>query len=178
MTLARCRKCGKIASTAAKSCPHCGVRNPTRKPVSPFIKLAVAFTGTALLLGVVESSGLRTMLGQAKIDLPRIPLAVAAPVAESPGKKREKHRFAVTAAVASTLKESMDNPGSLVWETILSDDDANVICIEYRVKDSQGEYSREYITYAEGRSSEAPEDWNKYCAGKKLNDMIRVKDTV
>jgi hypothetical protein len=118
------------------------------------------------------------MLGQAKIDLPRIPLAVAASVAESPGKKREKHRFAVTAAVASTLKESMDNPGSLVWETILSDDDANVICIEYRVKDSQGEYSREYITYAEGRSSEAPEDWNKYCAGKKLNDMIRVKDTV
>jgi hypothetical protein len=178
MTLARCRKCGKIASTAAKTCPHCGARNPTKKPTSPFIKLAVAFAGTALLLGVVESSGLRTSLDQTKIDLPRIPLSVPAPVAESLGKKHEKHRFGATAAVISTLKESMENPNSLIWETILSDDDASVICIEYRVKDSRGEYSREYITYIEGKASEAPEDWNKHCAGKKLNDMIRVKDAV
>jgi hypothetical protein len=180
MTLARCRRCGKIASTAATTCPHCGVRNPTRKPVNPFIKLAIALTGAALLLGVVESTGLRTILSQTKIDLPHIPLAVAAPaaVAESPGKKREKHRLAVTTSVASTLKKSMDNPGSLIWETILSNDDADVICFEYRVKDNHGEYSREFITYADGKTSEAPEDWNKHCAGKKLNNMIRVRDAV
>lgn len=183
MTLARCRKCGKIASTAAKTCPHCGARNPTKKPVSPFFKLAGAFAGTALLLGVVESTGLRTSLSQTKIDLPkidlpRIQIAAPAPIAESPVKKREKHRFDATVAVASTLKQSMDNPHSLVWETILSDDDARVICFEYRVKDNQGDYSREYITYADGKASEAPEDWNKHCAGKKLNNMILVKDAV
>jgi hypothetical protein len=178
MTLARCRKCGKIASTAAKACPHCGVRHPTRKPVSPFAKLAAALAGTALLLGVVESSGLRASLSKTTLELPRIPISLPAPIVESPAKKREKHRFEVTAAVASTLKQSMDNPNSLVWETILSDADADVICFEYRVRDNQGDYSREFITYTEGKASEAPEEWNKNCAGKKLINMIRVKDAV
>lgn len=179
MALARCRKCGKIASTAAKSCPHCGAGHPTRKPLSPFVKLLAAFAGTALVLGVVESSGLRATLSQANFQLPRIPISAPAPVADdSPVKKREKHRFQVTATVASTLKQSMEYPQSLVWETILSDDDASVICFEYRVKDSQGDYSREYMTFSEGKASEAPEDWNKNCAGKQLIDMIRVKDAV
>lgn len=177
MALARCRKCGKIASTAAQSCPHCGVRHPTRKPVSPFIKVAAAFAGTALLFGVFESSGLRASLSRTKLELPRIPITLPSPV-ESPAKKREKHRFEVTSAIASTIKQSMDNPNSLVWETILADDDAGVLCFEYRVRDNQGDYSREFITYTEGKASEAPEDWNKHCAGKKLINMIRVKDGV
>jgi hypothetical protein len=180
MALARCRKCRKIASTAAKNCPHCGVKNPTRKPLSPYFKVAGAFAGTALLIGILESYGLRDSLGKAKIELPYFPTAstASAPAVQSRTEKREKHRFDVTTAVASTLKQSMDNPNSLVWETILADDDASIICLEYRVKDVRGEYSREYITYAYGRTSETPEDWNKHCAGKKLNDMIRVRDAV
>lgn len=178
MALARCRKCRKIASTAARTCPHCGVRNPTRKPLSPYLKTAGAFAGTALLLGVVESSGLRASLKASNIELPRIPIATPAPAPQSTMQQREKHRFEVTAAIASTLKQSMDNPHSLVWETILADDDASIICFEYRVKDSRGEYSREYITYSYGKTSEAPEAWNRHCAGKQLNDMIRVRDAV
>jgi hypothetical protein len=177
MALARCRKCVKIASSAARTCPHCGVRNPTKKPVSPFVKLAVAFVSTAALLAVTESSGLRANLSQFAIALPRIPI-VAPAIAESTHKQSEKQRLDATTSVASTLKNSMDNPNALVWETILSDDDGGVICLEYRVKDHQGEYSREYITYVEGKASDAPEAWNKYCAGKKLNNMIAVKDKV
>ncbi|MEN3294897.1 MAG: hypothetical protein V7642_4150 [Burkholderiales bacterium] len=177
MTLARCRKCVKIASTAARTCPHCGVRNPTKKPVSPFVKLAAAFVGTAALLAVTESSGLRANLNQVAIALPHIPI-VAPAIAESPLKKNEKQRLVMATSVASTLKKSMDNPDTLVWETILSDDDASVLCFEYRVKDNQGDYSREYITYADGKASDAPEDWNRYCAGKKLNNMISVKDKI
>jgi hypothetical protein len=177
MTLARCRKCGKIASTVAKTCPHCEVRNPTKKPAGPLFRLMAAFVGVALVVVAVESSGLRSSLAEAKIELPRIPLPTNSS-SESPGKKREKHRFNVTAALATTIKKSTDNPNSLVWERIMSDDDAGVVCFEYRVKNSHGEYNQEFLTYIDGKASEAPEDWNRYCAGKKLNNMIRVRDAV
>jgi hypothetical protein len=33
MALASCRECGKEVSTDAKTCPHCGVASPTKKPM-------------------------------------------------------------------------------------------------------------------------------------------------
>jgi hypothetical protein len=49
MALKSCRECGTAVSTEAKSCPSCGAKSPTRRPVN---KLAlVGAVGLFLLIG-------------------------------------------------------------------------------------------------------------------------------
>jgi hypothetical protein len=101
-------------------------------------------------------------------------IALQPQVTETEEEKTAKRRFDATAAIAASLKKSMNNPDSLVWETIMADDAATIVCLEYRFKNNRGETQREYRTYANGTASETPENWNMYCAGRKLNNMLHV----
>ena len=55
MALMPCRECSQQISSAAKSCPHCGVPNPTKKPKN---KTADGFlVGVAVLIGLAIFAG-------------------------------------------------------------------------------------------------------------------------
>ena len=57
MAMIRCFECGKKVSSAAYSCPHCGV--PIRKPVDWGRNIGCILCGAALLLlfGIVGGCG-------------------------------------------------------------------------------------------------------------------------
>lgn len=56
MALKSCRECKRDVSTEAKTCPHCGVTNPTKQPASKKDALigAAAVVG-AIVVGIVMS---------------------------------------------------------------------------------------------------------------------------
>lgn len=43
MAMKDCRECKKEVSTEAKTCPHCGVKNPTQKQTSTGMKILIGF---------------------------------------------------------------------------------------------------------------------------------------
>jgi hypothetical protein len=84
-------------------------------------------------------------------------------------------RFQKTLAFAQKIQAAMREPKSLVWEDIVANDDASVICMRYRARNGFGGISREVAIYAAGRASQAVSAWNKHCAREPLNDMISVR---
>lgn len=62
MAIKPCRECTKDVSTEAKTCPHCGVSDPTKAKASPKDTLI----GTAVLIAIV--AGLVTMCGDSDAE--------------------------------------------------------------------------------------------------------------
>jgi hypothetical protein len=90
-------------------------------------------------------------------------------------KARNDRRFAAALVAARAIKDNLRDPDSLVWESIRANDDATVLCIEYRARNGLGGMNREFIVYAKGAPSQKPAVWNKHCAGKSMYDMMSVK---
>src|SRR5690606_21641937 len=55
---------------------------------------------------------------------------------------REEAAFQKTVKVASVVKQSLRDPDSLIWESIRANDDASVICLEYRARNGFGGMNR------------------------------------
>lgn len=49
MAIAKCKDCGKVVSTDAHTCPHCGASNPWDRP-SYFLVRLIAFLVFSFLL--------------------------------------------------------------------------------------------------------------------------------
>lgn len=90
-------------------------------------------------------------------------------------KAQDDRRFQSAALLARSIKDAARDPDSLVWESILANDDASVVCFRFRAKNGFGGMNREVATFANGKLSQTAGAWNKHCAGKSLNDMIAVK---
>lgn len=82
--------------------------------------------------------------------------------------------FRKTALFAASIKKTMRDPDSLVWESIRANDDASVICVEYRARNGFGGMNREFAVYANSKVSQKPTAWNKHCI-KPMNDMKHVR---
>lgn len=89
-------------------------------------------------------------------------------------KQRKELAFQKTAYFAGTLKQSMRDPDSLVWEDIRANEDATVICLSYRARNGFGGMNREFAVYGGGKASQKPAAWNKYCT-QPLSDMKHVR---
>lgn len=87
---------------------------------------------------------------------------------------KKEHAFQATARAAATIKSAMRDPDSLVWESIHTNDDATVMCFEYRARNGFGGMNREFAVIAQGRMSQKPAAWNKHCV-KPLINMDYVK---
>lgn len=159
MALVDCKECGKSVSDAAKSCPSCGKELP--KPMGRF-RLAV-------ILVFLASIG-SAMMGKSSppAAAANSPAPVAAPSAEAVAKEAS---FQKVVQFARLVKASLKDPESVAWANIMANDDASVICLEYRARNSYGAMSKESASYVNGASSQKPSVWNRHCAGRPLNDM-------
>jgi regulator of protease activity HflC (stomatin/prohibitin superfamily) len=90
-------------------------------------------------------------------------------------KARRERNFQFTVLLAKSIKEAARDPESLVWESILANDDTSLVCFRFRAKNGFGGFNREVATYANGKLSQSAGIWNKNCANRELNDMIAVK---
>ena len=77
--------------------------------------------------------------------------------------KKETDRVAVVATAAYFIKTHLRNPSSVVWESMRANDDASIVCIEYRAQNGFGGMNREFLTVANGKGSQSAGAWNKSC---------------
>jgi RNA polymerase subunit RPABC4/transcription elongation factor Spt4 len=56
MALKPCSECGREISTEAKTCPHCGKKDPTGRPANPFGVGCLVIIVIALLVNVFSSN--------------------------------------------------------------------------------------------------------------------------
>jgi hypothetical protein len=161
MSLTKCRECGKDVSTEAKSCPSCGAKPP--KPTSVFTLIAggifIFFVG-----GMVVSSNERE-------KKPALTPEQAAT------KAKEEAAFQITVLAVKAVKKALRDPESITWESICANDDASIICIEYRARNGCGGLNKEVAIFTNGKVSQRAETWNKHCT-KPLQNMIHARHAV
>ena len=91
---------------------------------------------------------------------------------ESEAKEEQsKLRLAMVLLMARTLKENLRNPSSADWVRVLANDDASVVCIVLRAQNGFGGMTVDDYAIVNGKVSESAGVWNKYCAGKTMNDL-------
>lgn len=170
MALGECRECGKQVSDEAKNCPHCGVGKPVKSGVGPIKMIAILGIG-ALIFAKMMSSGSNTVsytASPAPAKQEKTPSQIAL-------EQKKELAFQKTVLAAATLKKSLREPESLVWESILANDDASVICLEYRSRNGFGGMGREIVVMANGKATQKVAEWNRHCTGPLMNDMKNVK---
>lgn len=163
MAIVKCKECSKDVSTKALACPNCGVKLPKRTSIVTW--LVVIFLVVPAVLGVIGAvnapSNSQESSGVAKAKTPE----------QTAEEKAKIERYARVQVAASQVKNILRDPDSLKWEAILANDDASVICMQYRAKNGFGGMNREQLTVFKDRFYKEAAIWNKNCAKKSLHDM-------
>lgn len=167
MALGNCRECGKEVSTEAKTCPSCGVDKPIKK--SSGGKWLIIFFVFAFVIILANKPERRN----SDLD-PNEPVDPALVAAEKARKEKEERQFQKVAGMAMTIKKAMRDPDSLTWESIRANDDASIVCFEYRAKNGFGGMNKEMAIVANGKADQKASSWNKHCT-QPLTDMMKVK---
>jgi zinc-ribbon domain len=146
VALIKCKECGKEHSDDAKACPHCGYTRVKQVGI-----IGIAF---ALIVGVFIFHSVR---GPSESDAP--PKSQAQIAAES----KKEAAFQMVVAAMKVIRAANRNPESVKWESITANDDASVICIEYRGQNGFGGMNRENVVIISGAMSQKPTIWNRNC---------------
>ncbi len=170
MALKNCKECGKPVSTEAKACPSCGAKPPAKTSMFTWIVgiFMVAVFGIIISRGQSDGS-----IGAA----PKTAEQHAATLAEAAAKQVSEARFQRTVAAGKLVKSTMRDPDSLVWETISANEDASIMCFEYRAKNGFGGMNREFVVITNKGASQKPDAWNKNCT-KPLYDLKHARRAI
>jgi len=168
MALKPCRECGAKISTEAAACPQCGAR--PKKSMGPVGRLLLGFIVLAVVIRVFSP-------GSTSSVTPETPKPVRTPE-QIAAEKAKEARFQRTLVVVKTIKESLRDPESVKWRNILSNEDASVVCVEYRARNGFGGVNLDHVVYAKQQLSTTNASWNRYCAKKELYDMQLVGKVV
>ncbi len=159
MAMTKCTECSAEISDKAESCPKCGAKIEKKSGHGWVILLSVF----AFLFVIFKINSCSTE--QAKI--PETPEQIAAKI-------REDARLTKTVIVLRTIKTNLRNPDSVRWEGIWANDDASVICVQYRAQNAFGGMAREHISVIKGNPSQDPAAWNNSCT-KPLTNMSHAE---
>ena len=178
MALAPCPECGTPISKKARACPSCGA---TVRRTSLLTKALAVFFGATLVLSIVAAiDGDEKNQAASSAEAQR--RAALSPeqrnaedAATTAAKAADELRFMRAQLAATRVKRSLKDPDSLQWEYIYTNDDASVVCLRYRAKNSFGGYAIENTTLVGDTFSQAPAAWNKHCAGTRLHDLTYAR---
>lgn len=160
MAIIKCHECGNGVSSDAKACPHCGVKPKAKTSMLTWIIGGVfAFAIGSAIINQNSPS-----------DAPTAPAKPVDPNADL--------RFNKTLLVVKSIKAALRNPDSAQWNIILANDDASVVCVEYRAQNGFGGMNIEQATFAKGKIQTSVSAWNKNCAEKPLNNMKSIKQAL
>ncbi|WP_312514990.1 hypothetical protein [Massilia sp.] len=168
MALKPCAECGARISTEAEACPHCGAK--PRATMGPIRRLILGLIAVSIAVSVFSPKG-----KDEPIEKPGPAVKTAEQIAEEAAAKARSERAIF---VATALKHGLRDPDSVKWESVYVNDDASVVCVEYRAKNGFGGVNFEQTVYAKGKFSTAAKPWNSHCAGKRLNNLKPVVEHV
>jgi DNA-directed RNA polymerase subunit RPC12/RpoP len=181
MALITCHECQRQVSTEAKVCPNCGAKvvipKPVKKPVSGQSILKGLLIGFAVLMGLSLISAFReSQKTPEEIQQETITREAVAKqrAAEDQQKVMKTQRENRAASVVSAVRHASRNPASARWESIMTNDDASVVCIAARLENGFGGMNLEYIASVNSVISNSDKAWKKYCAGKEMFDVTSI----
>jgi NMD protein affecting ribosome stability and mRNA decay len=163
MALQPCVECGAKISSQASACPQCGAK--ARRKTSAFTKIAGSLFAIIVAVSVLSP----------KTEVP--PPAPKTP-AQQAAEAQKEARFQKTVLVVKTIRSALRDPESVKWESVAANDDASIVCVEYRARNGFGGLNLERATYAKGKLSTESVPWNKNCAHKSLFDMDYVRQAL
>jgi len=167
--MSTCAGCGLSVQNKVSTCPHCGA--------TPKSSIGTATVAVAVLGGALVIANLAPLFAPgAKPEAARGATAtIAAKPAPNPASEVRVRQALV---VATLIKTGLRDPESVTWQHIRANDDASVVCLEYRARNGFGGLKLERTTYAGGRLSSESEAWNKNCAAKKLFDLDHLRHSL
>lgn len=178
MALTPCPECGAPISKKARACPSCGA---TVRRTNLLTKLLAGLFGITLVISIVaaiddDEQAQATASAEAQRRAALSPeQRNAEDQAAQAAKAAAELRFQRAHLAAITVKRSLKDPDSLKWEHIYTNDDASVVCLRYRAKNSFGGYVIEDTTLVGDTFNQTPAAWNAHCAGKQLHDLTYVR---
>lgn len=164
MAIIKCGECGNEVSDKASACPKCGAK--VEKHVGPIGKIIALIFLAFFIKSILSSQEAQEQAAMAESK--KSPEQVAA---EKKNKAEQELRFNKVVIVGTALKKQLNDPASLEFETIMTDDTAKTICMIYRAKNGFGALIKEMIVIYDGIPSQEPHDWNKHCADRQLHDL-------
>lgn len=165
MALIKCEECGNDVSTEAKACPKCGAK--VKKPASRLSKLVVVLIGVAIIGSIVT----------AEPEAPPPPATPEQTAEKAAEKAAADKRFHLAAGMVTTLKDAVADRDSLVVDSLWVNDDASVLCAEYRARNGFGGMVREHLVVTGQGARQDAGAWNKHCT-KQMYDMAYVARAV
>ncbi|MGD0563891.1 MAG: hypothetical protein ABSA66_12440 [Roseiarcus sp.] len=133
---------------------------------------AVATIAVALL-----SIGVVTSVAGAQQPLPpkpdayggiddRAALAKAMSHTHGSASDNDKRRYIAAKLVADAVKAGLNDPDSLQWDDLYTNESGIVVCAEYRARNVFNGMVRKYLSVTRSVASETTAAWNKNCSGK------------
>jgi hypothetical protein len=105
---------------------------------------------------------------------PPTPEQIKAEQAASAAKAQKEMTLLVVVAAMTAVKRTLRDPDSVQWESVLANDDATLICIEYRARNGFGGMDSGHIVIDKTSSSRTVSAWNRQCANKPLHDFTKA----
>jgi hypothetical protein len=185
MALIKCHECGKKVSTEASTCPGCGaaVRIPESKQKTfsgkSVSKLLLIAFGITMIFSILNA-----FLAKDKTPEELKQEAEAQKVAQLQKAEDEKKaaikikRISTAASAAQIIQRAARNPDSVIWEGILANDDASVVCFEIRAENGFGGMNLEQIAVIKGTIKTSDSAWNNHCANKTMHDVTTDVDRI
>jgi len=166
MALVKCTECKNKISKSAETCPNCGhTKNSTS--LLPWVLLFVFCWLIYTFVPFKKVTYNTSHQTASKQEKPPSAEEVAS-----------EERFQKVVAYGQILKASMREPKSIEWISILSNNDASIICYVYRGKNGFGGTSIENVSVVNGEMHTESKIWNKNCANKSLNDLIFARKAI
>lgn len=85
--------------------------------------------------------------------------------------KNQKARYVLAVTATGAVKQSLRNPDSVRWDSVLINEDGTVACINYGAQNGFGGMNREFIVVTKNKAMQTEGAWNKHCANKPLHDL-------
>jgi hypothetical protein len=121
--------------------------------------------------------GCAVSVAGAQQPIPPIPdaasrAALAKAMSKSSGSPSEndKRRYISAKFVADTVKAGLNDPDSLQWDDLYTNENGTVVCAEYRARNVFNGMVRKYLSVTKSVASEITAAWNKNCSGNGFFD--------
>ena len=191
MGLIKCEECSKEISSEAEACPYCGYKKKKAGCLAAIgygiiAVIVISLIGQCSLNSKNDNAEKSTKADQeylAKLTpeqrekelKTRSDLKEMEEKRVAKEKREESNRSFMAYQSFKAVRSSLNDPDSLIIESITSNEKGTVICIDYRAKNAYGGYIKSYVTYMNGKPSTSAESWNANCR-KEMYDYSYVKE--
>jgi len=92
-------------------------------------------------------------------------------LAEQAKNARSLEQVTAARAVKATIRDSLRDPSSLVFESMRVSEDSRIVCTEYTAKNGFGGMNRKFVVYVDRSGFDTADVWKKHCSGP-MNDWL------